>query len=193
MAISDSSTTSRSRAPFPQPRHRSSDPSAQLTEDVTGRVNAGSLDLVAGNALLAAAGLAPLEPGIPADFLVPICLHVHDHAPSTIVARAKRLLSDDLDELTWTRLAEPPRYWHVDRDQAAGSGYATVHTELRLRVTALASPAGQQGPTAFRLLTRDLRLLSEVDVFPAGIRAPADRQPERSKPGSREADAQLTG
>jgi hypothetical protein len=186
MAVPDSSTTPPIQ--FPQsmrrPGRRSPGPS-RVSEDVAVRVNAGELDLAAGAALLAAAGLAPLEPGIPADFLVPVCLHVHDHNPDTTVARAYRLLRDDLDELTWTRLAESPRYWHVHRDQAGGGGYAAVHAEVRLRVTALASPAGRQQPTAFALLAQDLRRLSEVDVSPTGIRlAPRQRQAPSGSPSS---------
>jgi hypothetical protein len=171
MPIPDSFTPSRNRAQLSAPRPgRGPSEAVHLAEEIADQVNAGSLDLAAGNALLAAAGLAPLEPGVPADFLMPICLHIDDHTPSTVVTRAKQLLTDDLDELTWTRLAGPARHWHVNRDQAPGSGYATVYAELRLRVTALASLAGEHEPTAFRLLSRDLRLLSEVEVFIPDIR-----------------------
>jgi hypothetical protein len=83
MPVPDSFTLSRSQAPLSESRPgRGAPATAQLTEDVTGRVNASGLDLVTGNALLAAVGLAPLEPGVPVDFLVPVCLHVHDHTPA---------------------------------------------------------------------------------------------------------------
>ena len=172
MPVPDSSTRSNARPSLPACRRGdTSSGTVRLTEEVTSRVNAGELDLKAGDAALAAVGLAPLEPGTPADFLVPVCLRVHAHNPDATVPRAYRLVRDDLDELAWTQLTAPPRYWHVHRNQAEGDGYATVHAELRLRVTAVACPAGRQQQTARALLTTDLRQLSEVDVFFAGIRA----------------------
>lgn len=143
---------------------------AALEQRTATRVNRCELDLAAANAYLAAAGANLLAADVRVDFLVPVRLHVPAHRPDAVVATAQKLLRDDLDELIWTDLVQLPGDWHVEPTGQEGAGYATVYTELHLRVTVPACPAGRHLPTALGLLTTDLRLLSEIDVHPAGIR-----------------------